>query len=78
MLNLLHIVLHLALKVIFEEIKQVVLYVHLLNLIVDGFQLTVHFAVLCQFAKASQFSSHLDQLELFLIGSILFALLLDF
>ena len=46
LLNLLHIVLHLALEVIFKEIQKIVLDVDLLNLIINRLQLAVHFTSL--------------------------------
>ena len=78
LLYLLHIVLHLALEVVFQEVQKVVLDIDLLNLIVNCLELAIHFAVLSQFSQASQLSSHLDQLVLLLIGSVLLALLFDF
>ena len=78
LLDLLHVVVHLALEVVLQERQQVVLDVDLLDLVVNGLKLTVDLAILGQFAEAAELATHLGQLELLLAGPILLALLLDF
>lgn len=76
LLNLLHIVLHLALEVIFEETKQILLNIDLLNLVVDSLQLTVYLWIF-HLAKTTKLTSHFDDLRLLLVKFVLFALLVD-
>lgn len=74
--NLLHIVLHLIVKVFLEEATQVVMNVHLLDLSVDRLQLIVDFRGV-HLAQTTQLLLHFGQGVLLLVDAILFGLLLD-
>ena len=71
-----HIVLHLVLEVALEEVEQVVLNVDLLDLIVDSLKLCINF-IFFHAAKSTKFSTHFDDLVLFLVLAILLALFVD-
>ena len=75
--DLIHIVLHLVIEIIFEEFQEIVLNVYFFDLTIDRLQLIVN---LWRFhlAKAFQFATHFMNFAFFLIQTILFALLFNF
>ena len=77
LLDLLHVILHLALEVVLQETEQILLDVNLLDLAIDSLKLAVNFRLL-HLAQAAKLTSHFDYFVLLLLKFVLFTLLFDF
>ena len=74
--DLLHIVLHLVVKVFLEEADQVILDVNLLNLSINCLKLVVDLRGV-HLAQTTQLLLHFGQGVLLLVNAVLFRLLLN-
>jgi hypothetical protein len=71
-----HVVFHLVIEIILEELKEIVLYIHLFNLAINLSQFIINLRCF-HLPQAFQLLSHFFNLTFLLIQTILLALLLD-